>query len=65
MGPFVNNNLFGSPQSGTVRTEGAVVSVGKEVLRTDDLGTANGAFELLAGGVLEAAAIFGTFFGTE
>ena len=55
-------SLFGPPQSGTA-TAGAVVSVGKDVVGSDELGTASGAFELLAGGVLQAAN-FGIAFGT-
>ena len=52
------------PKSGTV-TVRAVVKVGKEVVGTDELGTVNGDFELLAGGVLGAAANFGAAFGTD
>ena len=44
---------------------GAEVSVGKEVVGTSELGTTNGAFELLAGGVLGAAANVGAAFGAE
>ena len=40
-------------------TAGAVAPVGKEVVGIDELGTANGAFELLAGGVLGAGANVG------
>ena len=58
-------SLFLSPpQPGTV-TVGAVVSVGKVVVGLDELGTASGAFELLAGGVLRASANLGASFGTE
>ena len=37
---------------------GAAFSVGKKVVGRDELGTANGTFELLASSVLEAAAFF-------
>ena len=39
--------------------------IGKEVVKIDELGTAERAFELLAGGLLGAAANFGAAFGTE
>ena len=55
--------LVGSPPWRSV-TVGAVVSVGKVVIGIDVLGTVGGAFELLAGGVLGAAAKFGVAFGT-
>ena len=56
--------LLGPPSSGTV-TVRAVVSVGKEVVGTDALSTATGAFELIADGVLQAAASLGGAFGIE
>ena len=55
---------LGPPSSGTV-TVRAVLSVGNEIVGIDVLGTATGAFELLAGGALGAAANFGAAFGID
>ena len=52
------------PTSSETTTVGGAVSVGREAVRTDDLGTANGAFELFARSVLGAAANLGAAFGT-
>ena len=51
--PFVNFN------------RGAEVSLDKEIVGTDEVGAASGAFALLAGCVLGAAVAFGEAFGTE
>ena len=56
--------VLGPPKSVT-GTVGSVISNGKEVVGIDELGTADGAFELLAGGILGAAANLSTAFGTE
>ena len=50
------------PQSGIVIVE-SVLSIGKVVVGMNELGTAVGAFEMLARGVLEAAGNFGAAFG--
>ena len=57
-------SFLGSPLSATV-TVRTVVSVGKKVVEVDELGAANGASELLAGGVLGAGAIFVAALGTN
>ena len=44
---------------------GPAVPIGKEVVKIDELGTAERAFELLAGGVLGVSANLGAAFGTE
>ena len=56
---------LGPPQSGIV-TVGAAISIGKEVVKMDELGNARGgAFDLLAGGALGSAANFCAALGTE
>ena len=52
-------SLFGVLQNQGLVTLETVPSIGKEVVELEELGTATGAFEMLAGGVLGAAANFG------
>ena len=56
-------SLFLGPTCSGIVPVGAPISIGKEVVGTSELGTANGAFEVLAGGVLGAAANFGAAIG--
>ena len=66
---IVNNNRVrlspcGSSISRTV-TVASVPPIGREVVGMEELGTASGAFEILAGGVLGAAANYGAAFGIK
>ena len=61
--PLVNNNCLGSPSTRTF-TVGAVISIGKEVVGIEEMGTTTGALEILAGGVRGAAANFEADFGS-
>ena len=65
--PLINHNclcfsFWGPPQSGTV-TVASVLPIGKEVVGIVELWTAAGVFEVLAGGVLGAAANLNAAFG--